>query len=239
MANHNQEIIYNRTFQNQTAVPDLFSLSDFINRDSLQSGIFNWQIDSSTKAMKRAFDVAFSSMVLLLGAPIYLMLILITKMSSAGPVFYKQERIGENGKPFNIYKFRSMFVDAEKNGPQLASGHDPRVTKWGGFMRKTHLDELPQFWNVLKGDMAIVGPRPERQHFIDQILSVSPSYKKLQGIKPGITSIGQVYYGYAESVQEMVERTKYDLLYLTGVSLKTDVYIIYQTVKTMVHGKGQ
>ncbi|GAB3660167.1 hypothetical protein GCM10028791_33960 [Echinicola sediminis] len=239
MANHNQEITYNSAFQNSSVIPDMFSLSDLIIRDRAQAGRFHIQLDGTTKLLKRIFDIAFSASVLLLGLPVYIALMLITKMSSKGPVFYKQERIGEYGKPFNIYKFRSMYVDAEKNGPQLTTDNDPRITKWGNFMRKTHLDEIPQFWNVLIGDMSIVGPRPEREHFINQIVSVSPSYKKLQGIKPGITSIGQVYYGYAETVQEMVERMKYDLLYLTGVSLKTDIYIIYQTVKVMASGKGQ
>ncbi|AWW29645.1 sugar transferase [Echinicola strongylocentroti] len=239
MANHNQEIIYNRAMTTTATVPDLFTLSDLITRDRIHNGILNMQVDSTTKVLKRMFDVLFSAFVLLLGAPVYLALMAITKATSKGPIFYKQERIGENGRPFDIYKFRSMYTDAEKNGPQLTSGNDPRITPWGNFMRKTHLDEIPQFYNVLKGDMSIVGPRPEREHFINQIVSVSPSYKKLQGIKPGITSIGQVYYGYAETVQEMVERMKYDLLYLTGVNLKTDIFIIYQTVKVMVNGKGQ
>ncbi|AGA80434.1 sugar transferase [Echinicola vietnamensis] len=239
MTNHNQEIHFNRAVTTTAAIPDLFTLSDMITRDRLQSGILNLQMDTTTKVIKRVFDIFFAVTVLLLGAPVYLALMAMTKLTSKGPIFYKQERIGENGRPFEIYKFRSMYTDAEKNGPQLTRGNDPRVTRWGSFMRKTHLDEIPQFYNVLKGDMSIVGPRPEREHFINQIVSVSPSYKKLQGIKPGITSIGQVYYGYAETVQEMVERMKYDLLYLTGPSLKTDMFIIYQTVKVMVNGKGQ
>jgi len=239
MTNHNQEIVFNNAYQNSSAIPDMFLIPDLISIDRSHSGIFNIQLDSTTKFLKRIFDVAFSATVLLLGLPVYLTMIILTKLTSKGPVFYKQERIGEFGKPFNIYKFRSMYVDAEKNGPQLTTDNDPRITKWGNFMRKTHLDEIPQFWNVLKGDMSIVGPRPEREHFINQIVSVSPSYKKLQGIKPGITSIGQVHYGYAETVQEMVERMKYDLLYLTGISLKTDIYIIYKTVQVMATGKGQ
>ncbi|WP_200980026.1 sugar transferase [Echinicola sp. 20G] len=239
MANYNQEIIYNRGYQNNPVIPDLFSLSELVSIDKLQNGLFNIHIDSSTKWAKRTFDIFFSGLVLVLGLPIYLLIAVITKASSKGPIFYTQERIGENGKPFHMIKFRSMRTDAEKDGPQTTSNQDPRITKWGNFMRKTHLDELPQFWNVLKGDMAIVGPRPEREHFVNQIVSISPSYKKLQGIKPGITSIGQVYYGYAETVEQMVERMKYDLLYLTGVNLKTDLNIIYQTVKVMANGKGQ
>ncbi|MFC3199365.1 sugar transferase [Parapedobacter deserti] len=192
-----------------------------------------------TMFLKRVFDIAFSSIVLLAGLPVYLLLALVTKLTSPGPVFYKQERIGKDQKPFYIYKFRSMRVDAEKNGPQLASDDDPRITKWGKFMRKTHLDELPQFWNVLKGDMAIVGPRPERRHFIEAIKEKRPEYAQLFRLKPGITSIGQVYYGYAENVNQMCERVNYDLDYLSTISLKTDIDIILQTVKAMAQGKGK
>ncbi len=192
-----------------------------------------------TVFLKRVFDIAFSAMVLVGGLPVYLLLALITKLTSPGPVFYKQERIGKDQKPFYIYKFRSMRVDAEQAGPQLASDDDPRITKWGKFMRKTHLDELPQFWNVLKGDMAIVGPRPERRHFINEIRERKPEYMQLFRLKPGITSIGQVNYGYAENVNQMCERVNYDLDYLSTMSLKTDMEIILQTVKAMAQGKGK
>jgi len=189
--------------------------------------------------LKRVFDIVFASLVLVAGLPVYLLLMLITKITSPGPIFYKQERIGKDQKPFYIYKFRSMHVDAEKHGPQLASDDDPRITKWGKFMRKTHLDELPQFWNVLKGDMAIVGPRPERRHFIDEIKEQKPEYMQLFRLKPGITSIGQVNYGYAENVGQMCERVNHDLDYLSTMSLKTDIDIILQTVKVMAQGKGK
>lgn len=192
-----------------------------------------------TMVIKRVVDVVFSSLVLTLGLPIYLLLALITKVTSRGSVFFKQERIGKGQKPFYIYKFRSMQVDAEKAGPQLSSDNDPRITKWGRFMRKTHLDELPQFWNVLKGDMSIVGPRPERRHFIDEIKAHRPDYMQLFRLKPGITSIGQVYYGYAENVTEMCERVDYDLNYLSTMSLRTDIGIIMETVRVMVQGKGK
>ncbi|MGF1637627.1 MAG: sugar transferase [Cyclobacteriaceae bacterium] len=195
--------------------------------------------DSTTFLIKRVFDVCFSILVLTLLSPVYLLLMLITKLTSKGSLFYMQERIGEGGKPFNIIKFRSMHVDAEKFGPQLTTNDDPRVTKWGKFMRKTHLDELPQFWNVLMGDMSIVGPRPERAHYIKQITSSSPSYGKLLTIKPGITSIGQVSYGYAENTQEMCERMEFDLLYLSEINLWTDINIIYQTVVSMFRGHGR
>jgi len=192
-----------------------------------------------TIVLKRVVDIVFSSVVLTLGLPVYLMLILITKFTSRGPVFFKQERIGKDQRPFFIYKFRSMQVDAEKHGPQLASDDDPRITRWGKFMRKTHLDELPQFWNVLKGDMAIVGPRPERRHFIEEIKAHRPEYMQLFRLKPGITSIGQVQYGYAENVRQMCERVDYDLNYLSSMSLRTDFEIIMETVKVMAQGKGK
>lgn len=195
--------------------------------------------DASTKVIKRAFDICFSLAVLLLGAPLFLLLAIITKLTSKGPVFYKQERIGINGKPFYIYKYRSMRVDAEKDGPQLSKDNDPRITKWGQIMRKTRLDELPQFWNVLKGDMSVVGPRPERQHFIQQIIEKAPGYQLLLSIKPGITSIGQVYYGYAENVDQMCQRMLFDLRYLNEVNIQTDINIILQTVKVMFQGKGK
>lgn len=189
--------------------------------------------------IKRVFDIVFSAVMLVVGLPVYVLLALATKLTSHGPIFYKQERIGKGQQPFYIYKFRSMRVDAEKAGPQLASDDDPRITKWGRFMRKTHLDELPQFWNVLKGNMAIVGPRPERRHFIDEIKTHKPEYMQLFRLKPGITSIGQVYYGYAENVDQMCDRVDYDLDYLSSMSLKTDIDIIMQTVKVMAQGKGK
>lgn len=196
-------------------------------------------LDESTKFLKRAFDVLFSLSVMIVGLPVFLILMAITKLTSKGPVFYSQERVGLNGETFYIHKFRSMRVDAERFGPQLAKENDPRVTRWGRFMRKTRLDELPQFWNVFKGDMAVVGPRPERKHFIKQIVAKAPSYRKLLTIKPGITSLGQVNYGYAENVDEMCERMLYDLSYLQDVNLQTDFNIIMKTVGVMVQGRGK
>ncbi|NLR93094.1 sugar transferase [Flammeovirga agarivorans] len=190
--------------------------------------------------IKRSFDIIFSLCVIIFGAPVYLFTALATKFSSNGPILYKQERVGKWGKPFHIYKFRSMFIDAEEKGPALSKGDkDPRITPWGRFMRKTRLDEIPQFFNVLKGDMAIVGPRPERQFFIDQIVERSPQYNKLKTVKPGITSIGQVLYGYAENVDEMIQRLRYDLLYLDNATLSTDIWLIFKTVEVMVLGKGK
>jgi putative colanic acid biosynthesis UDP-glucose lipid carrier transferase len=176
---------------------------------------------------------------MIFGAPVFVILFVVTKCSSKGPAFFKQERIGLNERPFKMFKFRSMYIDAEKYGPQLSSENDPRITKWGRMIRKTRLDELPQFWNVLKGDMSVVGPRPERQHFIEQIVEKTPNYKKLLRVKPGLTSIGQVHYGYAENVDQMRDRMRYDLIYLQNINLNSDLNIILKTVKVMVQGKGK
>ncbi|MGN8069658.1 sugar transferase [Mucilaginibacter sp. SG564] len=188
---------------------------------------------------KRSFDILFSVSVMIVGFPIFLLLMLITKLTSKGPAFYKQERIGRNHKPFTIYKFRSMYVNAEKAGPQLSSEWDPRITAWGRLLRKSRLDELPQFWNVLKGEMSVVGPRPERQHFIEQLIEKSPSYKKLLRIKPGLTSIGQVSYGYAENLDQMHSRIRYDLIYLNNINFNSDMGIILKTIRVMVQLKGK
>jgi exopolysaccharide biosynthesis polyprenyl glycosylphosphotransferase len=197
------------------------------------------EISFKIRVLKRSFDILFSSVVMVAGMPVFVILYVVTKASSRGPAFYRQERIGQNEKPFYIYKFRSMYVDAEKFGPQLSRDNDPRITKWGNVMRRTRLDELPQFWNVIKGEMSVVGPRPERQHFIEKIVEKTPDYKKLLRIKPGITSIGQVHYGYAENVDQMCTRMRYDLLYLQNFNLNSDLDIIYKTVKVMLRAKGK
>ena len=227
------------------AVPGLMLNSNYaelINYDAvpiLHISTASPYVDLKIRLLKRSFDVIFSCMLMTFGLPVFVLLYIITKLTSKGPAFFKQERIGRNGKPFYIYKFRSMYVDAEKFGPQLSKDNDPRITKWGVVIRKTRLDELPQFWNVLKGEMAVVGPRPERQYFIDRIVEKNPNYKKLLTIKPGITSIGQVQYGYAENVEEMCRRVRYDLIYLDNVSLNSDINIIYKTVKVMIQRKGK
>jgi exopolysaccharide biosynthesis polyprenyl glycosylphosphotransferase len=197
------------------------------------------QIALKIRIMKRSFDIIFSLSVLTFGLPLFIILYIITRLTSKGPAFYVQERVGKNEKPFYIYKFRSMFVDAEKLGPQLSSSDDPRITKWGRLIRSTRLDEIPQFWNVLIGEMSVVGPRPERQHFIEQIIKKSPDYKKLFSVKPGLTSIGQVHYGYAENVEQMRQRLRYDLLYLDNVNFNHELDIIAKTVRVMVQRKGK
>ena len=196
-------------------------------------------ISLKIRVLKRSFDLVFSTFVMVAGAPVFVILYIVTKVSSKGPAFYRQERIGINEKPFFIYKFRSMYTNAELDGPQLSKDNDPRITKWGVIIRKTRLDELPQFWNVLKGEMSVVGPRPERQHFIEKILEKTPHYRKLLRVKPGITSIGQVHYGYAENIDQMCTRMRYDLIYLQNINLNSDLDIIYKTVKVMIQGKGK
>lgn len=188
---------------------------------------------------KRIFDISFALFALIMLLPAYVIVAILIKMDSPGPIMYSQERIGRGGLPFRIHKFRSMFQDAEKMGPQLSSDADPRITRVGRVMRKLRIDELPQFWNVLIGDMSIVGPRPERQFFIDQIVEKAPHYRHLHKIRPGITSWGQVKYGYAENVDQMVRRLQFDILYLENMSFSLDLRIILYTVIVMLEGRGK
>jgi exopolysaccharide biosynthesis polyprenyl glycosylphosphotransferase len=193
-----------------------------------------WQV-----SIKNVIDKLISLIALIILSPFFLIISIFIKLSSKGPVFFKQERIGKNGKSFMIYKFRTMFVDAEKNGPQLSSQHDNRITPIGKFLRRTRIDEFPQFYNVLVGDMSLVGPRPERQFYIDQIMQRAPHYSHIQKIKPGITSWGQVKYGYAENVDQMVDRLKFDILYLENMSLALDFKIMAYTIIIVLKGSGK
>ena len=190
-------------------------------------------------SVKRMFDIILSLLALILLSPVFLFTAIMVKCTSPGPVFYAQERIGYRGKPFKMHKFRSMYTDAEACGPALSRDDDPRITPFGRFMRKVRLDEIPQFYNVLKGTMSIVGYRPERQFYIDQIVKRCPEYLLLQRIKPGITSWGQVKYGYASTVDEMCERLKYDLLYMENMSITTDLKILIYTVGIILQGRGK
>lgn len=188
--------------------------------------------------IKLFLDKVCSVVALLLLSPLFAYIAWRVKKDSPGPVFFRQERIGYLGQPFWMYKFRTMYVNAEENGPSLSSEDDLRVTPFGRIMRKYRLDELPQFWNVLKGDMSLVGPRPERKYFIDEIVKTAPYYYLLHNVRPGITSLGMVKYGYAASVDKMVERIEYDILYYENMSLTLDLTILIYTVKTVITGKG-
>ncbi len=188
--------------------------------------------------LKRIGDIFVSAVALLCLSPVYAAIAVAVRRDSSGPVFYRQERVGYHKKNFNIIKFRTMIPDAEAAGPSLSSDNDSRVTKVGHFLRKYRLDELPQFWNVLVGDMSIVGPRPERKYYIDKIVEKAPYYALIHQVRPGVTSLGMVKYGYASTVAQMVERLSYDLIYLENVSFGFDLKILLYTVRTVIKGRG-
>jgi exopolysaccharide biosynthesis polyprenyl glycosylphosphotransferase len=224
-------------------IPDMYDIiSGQVRMESLGTPLIEikheiiapWQ-----RIAKRAFDIMSSLLLLLLFSPVFIFATLMTKFSSPGPIFYRQKRIGIHGKEFSIIKFRSMFNDAERTGPQLSSEEDDRITPWGRIMRKYRLDELPQFYNVIIGEMSIVGPRPERQFYIEQIIEKAPHYKHVQKVKPGITSWGMVKFGYAENVDEMIERLKYDLIYIENMNLLNDFKILFYTVLIVLQGRGK
>lgn len=189
--------------------------------------------------IKRAFDIIVSAAMLVLLSPLYLIFTLLVWYSSKGPVFYRQERIGLHGLPFEIIKFRTMCVHAETETPQLSADDDPRITKVGKWMRKYRLDELPQFWNILRGDMSIVGPRPERRYFINQIEEKAPYYCMIYKIRPGLTSWGPIKVGYTDTLDKMIRRLNYDIVYVENMSLTLDIKIMFHTIGVIFNGKGQ
>ena len=193
----------------------------------------------SELCIKRAFDITASAIGMIVLSPLLAVIALGVRCSSKGPIIYSQERIGQYGLPFKIYKFRTMIDHAEKGTPQITQDNDPRITKIGHWLRKYRLDELPQLWNILRGDMSIVGPRPERPYFIEQIMKDAPYYCLLYKVRPGLTSWGPIRVGYTDTMEKMIERLNCDIVYVENMSLLLDLKILFFTTGVIIHGKGQ
>ena len=225
-------------------LPDMYELlSGSLKMTDIYGALLLQIVDDSMpiwqQALKRAMDLIISLVALILLIPLYITCALAVKFSSSGPIFYLQDRVGLDGRVFKIIKFRTMYLNSEEAGPQLSSTNDSRITKAGRFMRKTRLDEFPQFLNVILGHMSLVGPRPERQFYIDKIMDLAPQYVHLTKVRPGITSWGQVKYGYAENVEQMLDRMKFDLLYLKNRSIALDIKIMFYTIAIVLKAKGK
>jgi lipopolysaccharide/colanic/teichoic acid biosynthesis glycosyltransferase len=188
---------------------------------------------------KRVIDVLFSITAIILLLPLIIFIVIKTKLSSPGTIIYSQQRVGYKGVSFTIYKFRSMYANAEVNGPQLSSDTDDRITPWGKIMRKWRLDEIPQLWNIIKGDMSLVGPRPERRFYTNQLIQIVPNYASLFLVKPGLTSLGMIEFGYASNINELIERAEFDLIYIQKRSFLLDITIILKTFVIILLGKGK
>ena len=194
-------------------------------------------LSTAAKRLKRAFDVLVALCGLLVFSPAFVVLYFVIRHEDGGPAIFRQERIGRGGRPFMLYKFRSMTVTAEKDGPALYVKGDKRLTKVGRFLREHHLDELPQLWNVLKGDMSVVGYRPERQFFVEKIMAVNPDYERLYEMRPGLFSSATLYNGYTDTMEKMLERLRMDLEYLENWTLWLDIKIIFLTSMSIITGK--